>query len=683
MQSDIEYIKKYEPLWGGWYVEELIGEGSFGKVYKIIKEEWGFRYESALKVIRVPTKEQYREAVAVMATSDNSLMDYFEGSVKNIINEIRVMYALKGNSNIVGYEDHMVQRRDDPMGWDIFLRMEYLKTLNKYIGEATIARKDVIKLGIDICAALETCSQRGIIHRDIKDENIFISKYGEFKLGDFGISKELSKSGRAASMKGTPLFMAPEVFRGDKYDAKADLYSLGIVLYRLLNCGRIPLVPPYPQVIRYKDSEEALERRISGEDLNLPAESRDDLGKVVLRACMFNPSDRYIDATQMKFELEKALVSMSAEERNRILTLPGYKKAKKKPLENEADLNKTGIYQGFNTKNQIESSKDFDDIFFDDDIFNDINVSKNLDAQKEIQTNIPIRRYSRGNMQGNILNGGLASARKGWDYYSSANKICRVDIDGNHEQIMGDISAWYINVLEDWIYFTDSGDEDSIYKMGIDGSKIKKLNSDKSWDMTVKGDWIYYSNESDDYKIYKIDLNGEKKERINADKSYCLNITDNWIYYVDRDDSGVICRVGLDGAKKVKLNNVDCDYVNVEGEHIYYVNNNDKRRIYKMLLDGTGVFKINEDISSNINVRDGFVYYSNKSNGGKLYRIDGNGNNKTKLCEDNCDCINITKGWIYYANRGDGGNLYRIKLDGSEREKLGDNNGEEEQWFYL
>lgn len=687
MQGDIDYIKRYEPLWGGWYVEKLIGEGSFGQVFKIVKEEWGFRYEAALKVIRVPTKGQYREASAVMATNDDSLMDYFEDSVKNIVNEIRVMYTLKGNSNIVGYEDHMVIKRDDPPGWDILLRMEYLKTLHSFISETLLTRKDVIKLGIDICSAIETCSQRGIIHRDIKDENIFVSKYGEFKLGDFGISKELSKSGRAASMKGTPLFMAPEVFRGEKYDVRADLYSLGIVLYRLLNCGRIPLVPPYPEVIKYKDSEEALERRISGEELNSPIEAGDKLGAVILKACRHNSSERYSNASEMRQELERVLDSLGTEEKNQCLTLPGYKKRNEK--QRDAEFDKTEVYPEFVPEEQKKSPMDLDDIFFEDDIFEDdffedileqVNGDDAFDGSQ--QRDIKVSRSSRGNSQGNIINGGLVSSQGLWDYYSITNKLCKVKIDGSFEQVLANISAWYINVLGDWVYFSNSGDDDSIYRISIDGAYVEKLNSDKAWDITVKDDWIFYSNESDGYGIYKIKTDGSCRTKISSDKSYCLNVTKDWIYYVNKNDKGSIYKIKLDGTERVKLIDNDCNYINAEDGCIYYANNSDGGRIYKMTLDGNAV-RINEDTSSNINVYGEFIYYSNKNDGGKLYRINKDGSNKTLLCTNSCDFINITENWIYYVNKEDGGNLYKIKFDGSNKVKLSGNTDEDGEWFYL
>lgn len=537
MHRDVDYIKKYEPLWGGWYVEKLIGEGSFGKVYKIIKEEWGFRYESALKVICVPIEEQYREASSIMNASDITLMRYFEDSVINIVDEIRVMYALRGNSNIVGYEDHMVIKRDNPPGWDILIRMEYLKTLQNYIAERVFTRSDVIKLGIDICTAIETYSQRGIIHRDIKDENIFVSQFGDFKLGDFGISKVLSKGGRAASMKGTPLYMAPEVFRGDKYDLRVDIYSLGIVLYRLLNCGRIPLVPPYPQAIKYKDSEDALERRIAGEELNPPIEAGDMLADVVIKACKHDPAERYSTAMEMKEDLEAVLNSLSEEEKSEPLTLPGYKKI--------ADISKENNGVDFiraTNKNNINDLElmDLDDIFFDDLIFeNSTEQNRKENTFTFSQQNREFMSISkRGNTQGNILNGGIVSSQGLWDYYSINNKLCKVKMNDSLGIKLSDVSAWYINVLDEWIYFSNFEDDDSIYKIRIDGSGLEKLNNDKSWDITVQEDWIYYSNESEGYMIYKMKTDGSRRTRVCNDKSYCMNVTEDWIYYINKNDIG-------------------------------------------------------------------------------------------------------------------------------------------------
>lgn len=118
--------------------------------------------------------------------------------------------------------------------------MELLTPLNEYYAEHPPTEKDILRLGIDICRALEMCAKNKIIHRDVKPSNIFISPNGDYKLGDFGVARRIEATCGAFSKKGTYDYMAPEVYRDAIYDTRADLFSLGIVLYKLMNSGRIP-----------------------------------------------------------------------------------------------------------------------------------------------------------------------------------------------------------------------------------------------------------------------------------------------------------------------------------------------------------------------------------------------------------------------------------------------------------
>lgn len=697
-----DYVKKYEPLWGSWHVHEFVGEGSFGKVYKIIKGEWGYTYESALKIMSVPTKEQYREAAAAMDASEKTLMNYFEDSVRNIVNEIRVLYSLRGNSNIVGYEDHMVMKRDNPAGWDILIRMEYLKPLSKYLMENSITKKDVIKIGMDICSALEVCSQRDIIHRDIKDENIFVSEYDSFKLGDFGISRELSRSGRAASMKGTPIYMAPEVLKSEKYDIRADLYSLGIVLYRLLNCGRIPLLPPYPEEIRYKDSEAALDRRISGETLPLPLESGRNLGSIILKACSYNPGDRYSTAHDMKEQLKKVLDGMDEGEKNFELNLPGFRKknnhmGKKSPvmpvldtvmLENAPALfvqsnREEGciehIENGCNKaldelhdKNRPESVFDVDKEVLKesnteqagritDSPFNKAYEPKNEMTEEPVQPEnkkiFDERMNEAGALIGAVNNFGDRFKKRKPDN-SKGNSAGNI------------INGGIIATNEFWIYYSDISTGNSLCKMKHDGSGKTGIVEDEAWYINISGNWIYFSNASDEESIYKIDLDGNNMTKLNSDKSWDLNVIDDWIYYSNESDGYRLYRIKTDGSMKTRLNKNKSYCMNIQDDWIYFSNKDSCGSIFKMRTDGSGLTRLNSDDSDFINVSGGYIYYCNKSDAGRLYRIDIDGGGRIRLSDDFTGNINVSGDLIYYCNKSDGEKLYRIKADGSSREML-------------
>lgn len=302
---NLDYYKQYEPIDGKWYITKELGAGSFGRVFEIERQDF-HDMKAALKVISVPVSQSevdsYREDNYEL--DEKSVTSYFYGFVEDFIKEFRIMSQLKGNSNIVSYEDHDIKNKaNGEFGWDIFIRMELLTPMNKFFANNKPRKNDVIRLGIDICTALELCQKHQIIHRDIKPSNIFVSSTGDFKLGDFGVARTLEKTSSGLSKKGTYTYMAPEVFKGDAYGSDVDIYSLGIVMYRLLNNN----LEPFRNDKSYSDGEHALEMRMKGTKLPKPANADGRLAEIVLKACSYDPNDRYNNPTDMKKDLESAL----------------------------------------------------------------------------------------------------------------------------------------------------------------------------------------------------------------------------------------------------------------------------------------------------------------------------------------------------------------------------------------
>lgn len=304
---DANYYKKYEPLFGAWYITKQIGEGSYGRVYIIERHELGQTYKSALKAITVPgSQDEVRSSMSDGMTFED-VTAYYKNVANNIINEFILMSKLKGNSHIVSYEDHMIIEHEDNIGWDILIRMELLTPIVDLTSQSQMEENEVIKLGVDLCKALELCRMYDIIHRDIKPENIFIAANGDYKIGDFGVAKTIEKTKMGLSRKGTYMYMAPEIYSSRPYGPTVDIYSLGIVMYKLLNENRLPFLPEYPKPIAPIDKEEALHMRLKGTDIPEPKNGSRRLRQIVLKACAYKPEDRYESAEEMRRDLENLL----------------------------------------------------------------------------------------------------------------------------------------------------------------------------------------------------------------------------------------------------------------------------------------------------------------------------------------------------------------------------------------
>ena len=292
-------------VWPEWELIEKIGEGSFGKVYKAQRTERGRSFYSAIKIISIPASKGELDSVRSEMNNEQSTREYFRNLVEDCIQEIYTMEHFCGNSHVVSFEDFKVVEYLDEIGWDISIRMEYLTSFMDYCTGKELTEKEVIKLGCDLAMALIYCRKLNIIHRDVKPENIFVSRFGDFKLGDFGIAREQAHTMSNMSKKGTYSYMAPEIYKGEKYDSSIDIYSLGIVLYKLMNQNRLPFLSLDKQLITYRDKENALARRMAGEKMPAPVNASAAFSHIILKACAYEPGKRYRKPEDMLRDLEK------------------------------------------------------------------------------------------------------------------------------------------------------------------------------------------------------------------------------------------------------------------------------------------------------------------------------------------------------------------------------------------
>ena len=283
--------------WSGWTVVKYLGEGGYGRVYEIERELSGIKEQAALKVVSRPVDDAEIEACYENGYDQASMKASYQEELQRYVKEYQLMKELQGQTNIVSCDDFAVVPRKDGIGGQIFIRMELLTPLKKATMQSMLSESEVIRLGKDICKALMLCEARHIIHRDIKPENILVSKFGDYKLGDFGVARVQDHTTNATKM-GTHGYAAPEVEHGQEYGKEADIYSLGITLYWLLNNRRMPFLNADESVEAMKN-QEALRRRYKGEKLPAPKNGSAKLKQVVLKACAYRPEDRYRSAQEL------------------------------------------------------------------------------------------------------------------------------------------------------------------------------------------------------------------------------------------------------------------------------------------------------------------------------------------------------------------------------------------------
>ena len=286
----------------GWEVVRKIGEGSFGGVYARHRTLPDGRVEkAALKKLTVPKDNSEIRELYSQSFSKENITAHYKDQMRELVNEYTLTQELNGCRNVVACHDVQCVQHTDGIGWDIYIRMELLKPL-KHVLSADYRELTVLKLGLSLCNALLACQEHHIVHRDIKPENILVSDRGEFKLGDFGIAK-VSEKTATGTMIGTMGYMAPEVANRWHYGAQADIYSLGMVLYWMMNRRTLPFLPFPPTIPTAAQRQEAANRRFAGEDFPPPANGSRELKAIAMKACAFSTEERYQTVRELRRDL--------------------------------------------------------------------------------------------------------------------------------------------------------------------------------------------------------------------------------------------------------------------------------------------------------------------------------------------------------------------------------------------
>ena len=317
MQSIDERIHQYAPFFGDWELKdppELLGRGNSGTVFRIWDRGSGGVLDAAMKAIPIPRDDRQLEAwLKESGGSQDGLRRRIQQELEYVKAEIQTMETLKSDSHIVCFERYEIhQRRDVQLGWDVLIRMErlvplaeFLNNIDRYPHKRDITL--VLTMWDELLSGLCLCERNHVLHLDIKPDNIFYAEPSKdyFKLGDFGVSirNEKDKIAGKGTRVGTEEYMAPEMYHFKGSDSRSDIYSLGVVIYELLNSGRLPFMSPTDKNTPQERSRASV-KRLSGKTPIPPLKGVNArLMDILLKCLAYNPDDRFANMQQMQAAL--------------------------------------------------------------------------------------------------------------------------------------------------------------------------------------------------------------------------------------------------------------------------------------------------------------------------------------------------------------------------------------------
>jgi len=274
LETPAEGLSRGTLFAGRYEIIEELGTGGMGRVYRV--EDTKLKQEIALKLIKPE-------------------IAFDKKTIERFRNELRTARNVR-HKNICGMYDLGEERGIHYITME-YVRGEDLKSLIRKMG--LLSAGQAITIAKQVCDGLVEAHRLGVVHRDLKPQNVMIDTAGNARIMDFGIARSLEAKGitGAGMMIGTPEYMSPEQVEGKDVDQRSDIYSLGVILYEMMT-GRVPFEGDTPFTIGMKHKGE-----MPKDPKELNAQIPQDLSQVILRCLEKEKGKRYQSAGEVRSEL--------------------------------------------------------------------------------------------------------------------------------------------------------------------------------------------------------------------------------------------------------------------------------------------------------------------------------------------------------------------------------------------